>query len=304
MGKIKRVSSLRLPLELIILIIKYAADENPWQLPSLSLIIRQIRKDLCAKLFESVHLRSPAHLDERIVAGWNKITKGNSYGDCSISIKNVYLRYLYRMDSEEDQYEDLLDAIEDIPRESRKEVETLAIRVLPTSRSHLALGLWTCNVLNNLKHLSVDTSMIPPHHKGMKLHENIAPYTNPDFPFMLCSSETKLESYAYASAGLHMALDLPRHPQERKKFIKDVFPRIKRLYIFTCILGKETTTHGDFADLANDFDSLTNIELIAHIVIQGVEPADWCAPECNIYGYPNGSMVMQDVVIDQSSSLE
>ncbi|UZJ55610.1 hypothetical protein CBS101457_004930 [Exobasidium rhododendri] len=216
------------------------------------------------------------------------------------------------MDDEDVFYDELLDRLEDIPKSARAQIQTFGLRTLPSNKAYTSLGVWTCNLLPNVTRLYVDSSLLPPLGEGgedmedilarMERQDPVVPRPgNPnELPFSLYTAPSKVEAYAFAGSSLGGIFGHMEGLHGQRKFIKDIFPDIKRIYLFSLAWQVDGRSMNYQAErVALDFDAVTGIELIVNIVIQGAEPASWCAPEASVYSLPNGTMNIGNVVVDQ-----
>jgi hypothetical protein len=126
------------------------------------------------------------------------------------------------------------------------------------------------------------------------------PGNSNELPFILASQPTKLEAYAFAGSSLGAAFGHLEGLHGQRRFIKDLFPHLKRLYLFTMAWIEDGSDMHDQPDnVCLDFDAVTNVELIAVVVVQGREPASDCPREASVYVQPNGTIVLKHIVIDQ-----
>lgn len=300
----KGQSHQRLPTEIIINIFEHAVNRDAWQMYTLACVSKSIRSVFIRRLFHHLHLKSLEQLECLIAQGWPHLT--NSKKDKL----SLYLHFIHRMDDERDFYMDFVEYILSLPDDISKRITTLGIRTYPGNQQFTPLGIWSCNWIPNIKRLYVDSSLLPPFGQGSSAEEMLAsmesgaPSSKPravpglfiDFSNGPCSVET----FAFVGSGMMGHFGHLEGLYGQRQYIQNTFVKIKRIYLFTSPWQQDgSEMHRQVDKVVEDFDAVTNVQLIVNIVIQGVEPRSWCPVEASVSALPNGTMWIQNVEIDQ-----
>ena len=303
---------LRLPTEIILSIFERAIDKHVWQIDTLVNVNTHLRSSLYRRLISIIHLHSFEKIDDAIRTVWPPSS--------SAFPKELYLHFLHRWEDGDAFYDGLLGKLQGIPPPTREDITTLGMRTAPTPNGYNSLGIWTCNLLPKLKRLCVDATLLWPL-GGTETHEELdrrlesLPDPNTrlstrkkdEWPIDMVTRPSQIEAYALAGMSMRVLLgkgDLEA-PHERRQFIKETFPHLKRLYLFTLASYECDMIRDDTHSVVMDFDEVTNVKLIVHVIIQeGSCPSSGPAPEACFVVSPNGAIFLKNIIVEKSSSQE
>lgn len=142
-------------------------------------------------------------------------------------------------------------------------------------------------MIPNIKRLYVDSSLLPPLGDGVSGEEMLAsiesdtPLSKPKADYNLfinfSNGPCQVETYAFVGSGMQGHFGHLEGLYRQRQYIKDTFVKLKRLYLFTTPWQQDgSEMHRQLDKVIEDFDAVTNVQLIVNIVIQGVETRSWC----------------------------
>jgi hypothetical protein len=120
-------NELRLPIEVILIILEYAIDHRPWEIQELSIISKQLRSGLLGRLYQQLHIHSMAQLRSLIVRGkphHSKAIHSRSYLALYLQFRDLGSGYEFQLSM------DLCQKLLSFSQPIQDRIETLGLRTM------------------------------------------------------------------------------------------------------------------------------------------------------------------------------
>jgi hypothetical protein len=295
--------SQHLPLEIVLLILEHAIQQDSCRLIALASISKSIRLALLSRFTQEFHIYNKEGYDRFVdqtrshhfasplsIFPFSK----NSGNKAALYIHHFFTKVEIdnRSASMVGHWKNLSATWQRVPEHFRLSVETLALCGTSCKTELVSSCLWTTSLYPNLKHLYVDSTT--------HVDYGDAPAVDRLTLGQFCIKPNQLETYALAENS-HTFYGPSASTPAFGKFIKDTFPNIKRVFLFH--FTRACYAHYYNIEPAHRiFHEVTDVKVVVNIgVFPDVPNSEWTdswrSIEPDISETANGTMVMNTVIV-------